>query len=394
MKILVVDDTRTQIELMKYFLESWGHQIVTVSNGLEALEALEREDFPIIITDWVMPVMDGLSLIEEVRKNHSDPFKYIILLSIKSEGTEKLCAIETGADAYLVKPYKPEELKAYVKAATRIVDLERRLSVEKEFNENLYNKLKLDAEAGARVQESLLPKAYMDIGNLKIAHLFRPCTDLAGDIYNIFRLDHDTIVFFLADVSGHGVGPSLISVMISEFFTSMAYVSPVESETSDSGHRPSLKDLPAVAKCMNEHFFKELEDDRYFTIIYGTIDLSSLILSFFSAGHPGLITVTPDEKVDIHESTGPPMGMSIEETFEVVGIPLIKGQRIFVYSDGLTEARRGRDFFGENRLCDFLAGQTGEDLKVCLDKLESQLEIWAGHSNFFDDISIIAIEVT
>lgn len=113
-KILVAEDELTNSILLKRLLTKAGYSVVTVSNGLDALQLLEREAFDAILTDWMMPNMDGIELIRKVRESIKPMPLIIMITALVSEGA-RTYALESGADDYIAKPIDVDELLARVK---------------------------------------------------------------------------------------------------------------------------------------------------------------------------------------------------------------------------------------------------------------------------------------
>ena len=127
MNILAVEDEAVTLALIKHYLKKWGYNFFTAKNGMEALEIINSRKIDILLTDWVMPVMDGPMLVQHIRNNVSY-YVYIILLTAKSNTDDLVKALsEMGADDYVVKPFYPDELKARLSVGERTVLLERKL---------------------------------------------------------------------------------------------------------------------------------------------------------------------------------------------------------------------------------------------------------------------------
>ncbi len=125
--ILLVDDDPFIIRVLSDSLTDTGYSVITAKNGREALELIERGDYPLILSDWVMPEMDGIELCKRIRSSQSPRYTYIILLTSLDTRDNIIFGLESGADDYLVKPVHPAELTARLKTARRIIDLERSL---------------------------------------------------------------------------------------------------------------------------------------------------------------------------------------------------------------------------------------------------------------------------
>ncbi len=123
-RILIVEDDPVSRTLMEEFLKLAGYESTSATNGAEALAILEETHFPIVITDIMMPALDGLQLCRAVRSRTSPGYIFIIILSIKDSKKEIIEGLEAGADEYLAKPVDQVELVARLNTANRILDLE------------------------------------------------------------------------------------------------------------------------------------------------------------------------------------------------------------------------------------------------------------------------------
>ena len=117
--ILIADDEPNQLELMDYNLRNAGYSIIKASNGLEALELIENHSPDLIILDWMMPKMSGIDVCRTLRSRSETKLLPIIILSARSEDSDKSLGLDTGADDYISKPFSPKELLSRVKALLR-----------------------------------------------------------------------------------------------------------------------------------------------------------------------------------------------------------------------------------------------------------------------------------
>ncbi len=136
MKILVADDNEVLRVLLGAELQSLGHTVTLVDNGLAAWDALSSEPFSLLISDWMMPGMDGPSLCQAVREEFGLNYIYIILLTSMSGASDYRDGIAAGADDFLNKPFNLEHLKARLHAAERILALHAQLR-EQAFRDRL-----------------------------------------------------------------------------------------------------------------------------------------------------------------------------------------------------------------------------------------------------------------
>ena len=117
--ILIADDEPNQLELMSFNLSNAGYSIIKATNGKEAIELIENHSPDLIILDWMMPKMSGIDVCRTLRSRSETKQIPIIILSARSEDSDKSLGLDTGADDYISKPFSPKELISRVKALLR-----------------------------------------------------------------------------------------------------------------------------------------------------------------------------------------------------------------------------------------------------------------------------------
>ena len=127
MKILVVDDENLLVKGIKFNLENDGYEVVTGSDGMEAVEKASNQDVDLIVLDLMMPRLDGLEACRKIREFSDVP---IIMLTAKADDMDKLMGFEHGADDYLTKPFNILELKARIRALLRRAGASRKAEPE------------------------------------------------------------------------------------------------------------------------------------------------------------------------------------------------------------------------------------------------------------------------
>lgn len=125
--ILVVDDDPVSCTLIKKFLTKAGFEVATAANGSDALHLCEQRFFPIVLTDWMMPQIDGIQLCELIRKKKTDTYVYLVLITSRRSKNDIISGLESGADDYLTKPVNQAELLARIKSGIRVLELEKSL---------------------------------------------------------------------------------------------------------------------------------------------------------------------------------------------------------------------------------------------------------------------------
>jgi two-component system chemotaxis response regulator CheY len=127
MRILIVDDDRLSLRLLEHSLAEWGHDVVACHDGLEAWQRIEGAGVNVVISDWIMPGLDGLELTRLIRERLATPYIYVLLIT-SHEGREAfLTAMAAGVDDYLTKPLHLAELRARLAVGARVISLQDEL---------------------------------------------------------------------------------------------------------------------------------------------------------------------------------------------------------------------------------------------------------------------------
>ncbi len=185
MKILVADDSAVMQRLLLRSLEKWHYQVTVASDGAEAWELFQRDTYPLVLTDWMMPRLDGLELIRRIRARERSGYVYIILLTAKSEKQDLVVAMDAGADDFLSKPFDQEELRVRVREGERIILLEQAL---KEQNRRLR-----ETQAALVQSEKLASLGQLAAGmaheiNNPVAYVANNLTVLRRDIMSVMQI--------------------------------------------------------------------------------------------------------------------------------------------------------------------------------------------------------------
>lgn len=128
MKVLIADDDPVSRRLLQSYLQKWGYEVATAVNGADAWRLFEQEEFPVVITDWMMPELTGMELVRRIRAAARPHYVYAILLTSRSQKEDLVEGMEAGADDFVNKPFLAEELRVRLRAGERIVNLERALA--------------------------------------------------------------------------------------------------------------------------------------------------------------------------------------------------------------------------------------------------------------------------
>ena len=129
MRVLIAEDDTVSRRLLEATLQKWGYEVVTTTDGLQALEVLSKPGAPsLAILDWMMPGMEGSEVCLRAREKATNQFLYMILLTAKGRKEDIVEGLTAGADDYIIKPFDRSELKARINAGERILRLQAELA--------------------------------------------------------------------------------------------------------------------------------------------------------------------------------------------------------------------------------------------------------------------------
>jgi len=248
--------------------------------------------------------------------------------------------------------------------------------------------LKNDLEAAARIQRSLLPDKEQQFEGINFSCLVQPCDELGGDTLNVIRLDRNRIAVYTVDVSGHGVRASLLSTTLSHWFTRV-----LDSRSNRAPKTFSFTSVE-VAEELNRQFKMDEEHAQYFTMCFGIIDLKSREFRYVTAGNPPLVIARANGTMEVLESEGFPVGLIEQAWYSENVIKLTAGDRVFLYTDGVTEAENRHEVaYGTANLTAEIERNRGRSLDSCVGSILESVIAWDGARGLKDDFSILAFEL-
>src|SRR5438067_9197510 len=219
MRILIVEDDPVSALLLRKILEHKGYMVDHAENGLEALELFSQVHHRVLISDWMMPEMDGVCLCREIRRQ-GGAYVYVILLSAKGQRADRLEAFDAGVDDFLTKPLDREDLFARLKVAQRIIGTEERLQLQKEELARAGEKLKIAngnlMVASRRFEElfSGMPMACFTFDGNGLLHEWNRTSESLFDVRA-----HEALLTFVWDTFRHNCNGFWSQELVEKVFT-------------------------------------------------------------------------------------------------------------------------------------------------------------------------------
>jgi phosphoserine phosphatase RsbU/P len=377
--VLLVDDQAIIAEAVRRMLATESDICFHYcSDPTQAVEQANAVGPTVILQDLVMPELDGLTLVKFFRANPKSREVPLIVLSTKEEPTIKAQAFAIGANDYLVKLPDKLELVARIRYHSKgyIAQLERNEAYRKLAESQ--RQLAEEVAQAAKYVLSLLP-APIQAGPVRVDWRFVPSMQLGGDSFGYHWLDDDHFAVYLLDVSGHGVGASLLSV------------SALNVLRSQSLPNTDFRDPGQVLQGLNSAFLMDQHDDKYFTIWYGVYRKSTHQLWYAGGGHPPALLFDGLERgktrVKHLESGGPLIGMVPGLQFDTQTTDLGPCAKLLLFSDGVFEIEQAN---GEMWKFDEFVGFVCDSPpnEPIMDRLLSHVQELHGSNQLEDDFSI------
>ncbi len=384
-KLLVVDDNEMNRDMLSRRLARRGYSVSTAEDGYKALEEIDAETFDVVLLDIMMPGIDGFEVLEKIRETRAAADLPVIMATAKEGSEDIVRALKMGANDYVTKPLDFPVVLARVQTQLS-------LKKSKEALVTAHARMKEDLEAAARFQHSLLPESPPDTDRATFAWLYEPCTELGGDSLSVFPIDDDHICMYLLDVSGHGVPSALLSVSVTYSLSARASLGSLITRLGKAG--PQISAPKDVAGRLNELYPMASNNNHYFTLAFGILDLAERRVHCVTAGHPGPALVRPGQPGRILDTPNLPVGMIPGASYDDIVIDLSPGDRLYFYSDGLVEAANSvGEEFGKDRILAAAESSLEESLEQSLRVMVEQTTEWQGGKDFDDDLSILAVEI-
>ena len=398
-RVLVVDDSRLQRKILSSMVKGWGFEVVEAETGQEGLKIAQETKPDIILSDWMMPEMNGLEFCEAFRELSGDRYGYFILLTSKSEKDEIARGLDSGADDFLTKPVNAHELRARVRAGERILAMQRELTQKNHLIsetlqelQRLYDSLDDDLIEAKGLQQSLIPRREMTYDDGQLNLLLQQSGHVGGDLVGFFPAGDRHLGLFSIDVSGHGISSALMTARLAGYLSAAAPEHNVAlAHSPDGKFRP--RPPKAVIEELNDLILDEVETEHYFTMILAFVEFETGNVVMSQAGHPHPAVQRQNGDVEVEGTGGLPVGLIPGATYTQFEITLAPGERLILLSDGVSECPSAcgelLEDEGVARLVKDLEDAKGP---AFFERMMWNLSEYAGGAAFPDDISGVLFE--
>jgi len=309
--ILIVDDVKTNLLILRAILQKEGFHVLEAMNGASAREIAGKQYPDLILLDIMMPGEDGFETCSKLKADPSTAGIPVLFISVLSDVDKKVEGFKAGAVDYITKPFENAEVLARTKLHLRLSNA-RKILIEDQ-----RNRLKQLTKA----QQEILVKPE-DHPEARFAVKYLPVLEAGGDFYDVIPFSEDIFGYFCADVSGHDLGSSLATSAFKALIHQNAGLLYSPEET---------------LQIVNSVLGTVLGEGIYLTAVYVLLNRRKKVIKIVSAGHPPLVYFPVDEKPFPVETTGDVIGMFDNIVLEVKELRVKKGDRFFLYTDGIIE---------------------------------------------------------
>ena len=369
--ILVAEDQEHVREAIAMLLRGHGYSVVLCASPGEAVAAAEQATPDLAMLDMnyqrdSTSGIEGLELIQRLRELDST----IPIIALTAWGNVDLAvnAMQHGASDFIEKPWRNDALvekvqllirrAREVRSSKRVSDYERH-----------------DAQ---QLQTRIVPRRHVVAQGIELFGDSVPAGVVGGDYFGVWQPTTDSLHFCVADVSGKGTPGALIAAML--------YASVSTLSSSSSSPESVLSQVETTLR-------NQLGEGHYVTIFYGVLDLRTYVLHFVNAGHCPPILRRRDGSTESLLPTRPVLGFMLDEGFRSERLGLHAGDRLLLYTDGVSEATNdAQEEFGPERLAALVAGAEDETMEQRYGHIMGQVR---GHANgkFSDDATLLLLAV-
>lgn len=378
--ILVVDDVAENRDLLMRRLKRMGYSLIDeATNGHEALAAIDRRPYDLVLLDIMMPELDGFGVLERLKADGRINDLPVVVVSALNEIDPVVRCIELGADDFLFKPFNPVLLRARVQTT-----LEKK-ALRDRTRDELRRK---QAELGeARtLQLALAPSPFASAISgypVSVQAMLEPAKEVGGDLVDYFTLKGRLLVMLVGDVSDKGAGAALMMARTHAMFRALAA-------------RPDADDLFAAPEqavaLVNNELAQGNGNCMFVTLFLATLDMATGALSYVRAGHVPPYLVGTDGTVQrLEPLSGPPLGVADNINYRVGTVQLAAGMRLLTVTDGFTEAQDpASELYGEDRVGQFLVS-VAADATDTLQRLARDVRLFEAGQPAFDDMAALLL---
>ena len=375
-RTLIADDQPDVLAALRLLLKGAGYQTEAADSPAAVLDAIQHEKFDLVLMDLnyardTTSGQEGLDLIERIHALDND--LPIVVMTAWATVDLAVESMRLGVRDFVQKPWENSGLLQKLKAQ---IDYGRRLRDREAATRSRERQLKLELDEAREIQRGLMPRRMPRLDRFSIANAWQPARGVSGDYLAVFKFDETRAALCVADVAGKGVPAALLMSNMQAVLKSWASELICPSELCGKLNKLMCANTPLR---------------KFITCFYSELDLVTRKLTFTNAGHNPPMLVRRDGECIRLDAGGPVIGAFPVSTFTQREIQLYEGDKLLLFTDGVTEARNADgEEFGDERLQRCLRSYSGRhaaELRTLI--LDEVTAFCAG--NFDDDATLMVV---
>lgn len=379
--VLVADDDPDIRMLVEHHLRKAGFDVLAVEDGTSVLDVIEERTPTLFLLDIDMPGMSGLEVCRKLRAAPRFQEHPVIFLTGFCDTKHVVSGFEAGGADYIRKPVVAAELVARIQTHATLAQARAQARLRAERLQHLASVQSERLEEVRAGQEQLLtdPAVFPDA---ELAVQFLPAHAAGGDFYEIMRLSDDELALFVADVAGHDL--------------SMPFVTGALKALTASYLNEALSPMESMIQ-LNASLNRFLAPGRFVSACCARFSRSRMLVELVNAGHPYPM-LQPAGEAPVHVvMVGDVLGMFEDVRFETQTVKVREGDRLFLYTDGLTEGfpdesgKKGSNLNGTRLMRQHLHDNRAETIQTAVDGLVDEL-LRRGGASLDDDVLVLGVE--
>jgi phosphoserine phosphatase RsbU/P len=366
-RVLVADDQPDVLEALRWLLTGEGYEPEFVSSTEAVLERLRERPFDLLLMDLnysrdTTSGREGLELIPQVRAH--DPSLPIVVMTGWGSVDTAVEAMRLGAKSFVQKPWEDVTLLEIVQREIEDARAGKRRDAKQQ----------REFEDARLIQRGLLPAAMPQAAGVQLASSWQPANGVGGDCFDALTFAGGGVGLTIADVAGKGVPAALL----------MSNLQAAVRAFAQEGTAPG-----SVCTSVNRLLCRNMASGRFVTFCYVRIDTAARRLTYANAGHNPPLLIRGDGSVGLLGPTGTVLGVFAESAYEQGDFAIAAGDRLILYTDGITEGRNpDGDEFGEERLAATATSHRGLPAEEMLAAMLREVEAFNA-GKYEDDATLI-----
>lgn len=367
-RVLIADDQQPVLDALRLLLKQEGYEIESANSPAGVLATLATGSFDALLMDLnyardTTSGQEGLDLVARVQE--IDRTLPIVVMTAWGSVPVAVEAMRRGVRDFVEKPWNNDAVLRTLQQQVNIAREERRQRLLAE----------QEATLARETERGLLPREIPQMPGYEICGAWQPASTLGGDYFDARKLNEQILALSIADVSGKGTSAALL-------------VSNLQAAVRAS----SAEDVSPAELCrdVNQLMRSNLGQDRFVTFFYALLDAPERQLTYCNAGHNAPVLVRASGSVERLHCGGLVLGLAVEAPYEQGTVRLDPGDRLLLFTDGLTEANSADgEEFGEERLIETALQNRGLSAKELEEKLLASAAAFS--SSFTDDVTLVVV---